>query len=185
MMAEPHLGNALRFTLCRHGASASLLAFPGRRYTRVWCVFVLVGSLLMSGCDGGTKQKLGTVLGAGVGAIAGSAIGGGRGQHLAIAAGTLLGAIVGSEIGKSLDKADIAYMNQTQQQALESAPSGTERSWHNPDSGNSGSIVPRAAVQMADGTYCREFQQTVTADGQTQTAEGRACRQPDGEWQIF
>ena len=147
--------------------------------------FLVAGTLLLSGCDGGTKQQIGTVLGAGVGAVAGSAIGDGRGQHLAIAAGTLLGGILGSEIGKSLDKADLAYMNQTQQQAFESAPSGTEKTWHNPDSGNSGSIVVEPAVQLADGRYCREFQQTVTAQGQTRTARGRGCRQAHGEWQIF
>ena len=152
---------------------------------RAFGVCLLVGTLLLSGCDGGMKQQIGTVLGAGVGAVAGAAIGDGRGQMLAIAGGTLLGAILGSEIGKSLDKADLAYMNQTQQQALESAPSGTGKTWHNPDSGNSGSIIAQPAVQLADGTYCRDFQQTVTAGGQTQTAHGRSCRQPDGEWQIF
>ena len=154
-------------------------------WKRAFGVFLVVGGLLVSGCDGGTKQQIGTVLGAGLGAVAGSAIGDGRGQMLAIAAGTLLGGIVGSEIGKSLDKADIAYMNQTQQQTLESAPSGTQKTWHNPDSGNSGSFTAQPAIQLADGTYCRDFQQTVTADGRSQTAEGRGCRQPDGEWTVF
>ena len=152
---------------------------------RAFGVSLLVSTLLLSGCDGGMKQQIGTVLGAGVGAVAGAAIGDGRGQMLAIAGGTLLGAILGSEIGKSLDKADLAYMNQTQQQVFESAPSGTEKTWQNPDSGNSGSIIAQPAVQLADGTYCRDFQQTVTASGQTQTAHGRGCRQADGEWQIF
>ena len=152
---------------------------------RAFCVVSVVGGLLLSGCEGGPKQQIGTLLGAGVGAVAGTAIGDGRGQKLAIAAGTLLGAIVGSEIGKSLDKADLAYMSQSQQQALESAPSGAEQTWENPDSGNSGSIVVQPAVQLADGTYCRDFQQTVSAGGQTETANGRGCRQPDGEWTVF
>ena len=160
---------------------------PGQQIPlkRVLCVFSIAGSLLLSGCEGGTKQQIGTVLGAGIGAVAGTAIGDGRGQTLAIAAGTLVGAFLGSEIGKSLDKADLAYMNQTQQQTLESVPSGTEKTWHNPDSGNSGSIIARPAVQLADGTYCRDFQQTVTADGKTESANGRGCRQPNGEWTVF
>ncbi|MDE0206069.1 MAG: RT0821/Lpp0805 family surface protein [Candidatus Tectomicrobia bacterium] len=152
---------------------------------RVVCVLAVVGSMLLSGCEGGAKQQIGTVLGAGLGAVAGSAIGDGSGQKLAIAAGALVGAMVGSEIGKSLDRADLAAMNQTQQQALESAPSGAEKTWHNPDSGNSGSIVVQPAVQLADGTYCRDFQQTVTADGRTETANGRGCRQQDGGWEVF
>ena len=145
---------------------------------------VLAGTLLLAGCEGGAKQQVGTVLGAGIGAIAGSTIGDGRGQLVAIAAGTLLGSMLGSEIGKSLDKADLAYLHQTQQQALETTPSGTRSTWQNPDSGNSGAIVPQPAVQQADGTYCREFQQTITVGGQTETAYGRACRQPDGQWEI-
>lgn len=147
-------------------------------------VSVLAGALLLAGCEGGTKQQVGTVLGAGLGALAGSTVGDGRGQLVAIAAGTLLGSLLGSEVGKSLDRADIAYMQQTQQQALETAPSGTSSAWQNPDSGNSGVIVPQPAVQRADGTYCREFQQTITVGGQTETAYGRACRQPDGQWKI-
>ncbi len=147
-------------------------------------VSVLAGALLLGGCEGGPKQQVGTVLGAGLGAVAGSAIGDGRGQLVAIAAGTLIGSLLGSEVGKSLDRADLAYMRQTQQQALETTPSGTRSTWQNPDSGNSGSIVPRPAVQQADGTYCREFQQTITVGGQMETAYGRACRQPDGQWQI-
>lgn len=148
-------------------------------------VSIIASALLLAGCEGGPKEQFGTVLGAGLGAVAGSQIGDGRGQLLAIAAGTLLGSLIGSEVGKSLDKADLAYMNQTQQVALETAPSGTSTAWQNPDSGNSGAIIPQPAVQQADGTYCREFQQSITVGGNTETAYGQACRQPDGQWEII
>ena len=153
----------------------------------VACLIVaaLAAALLLAGCEGGAKEQMGTVLGAGLGAVAGSQIGDGRGQLLAIAAGTLIGSLVGSEVGRSLDKADLAYMHHTQQQALETAPSGTSTVWQNPDSGNSGAIVPQPAVQQADGTYCREFQQEITVGGNTETAYGQACRQPDGQWKII
>lgn len=146
---------------------------------------LLIIVVLLAGCETGQKQQLGTVLGAGIGGLAGSQIGSGRGQMMAIATGTLLGSILGSEIGKSLDRADIAYMNQTQQHALETAPSGTRATWRNPDSGNSGNIIPQPAYQRADGGYCREFQQEVTVGGQTEHAYGQACRQPDGQWRIM
>ena len=99
--------------------------------------------------------------------------------------GTLLGALAGSEIGKSLDRADMAYLRQTQQKALETVPTGSSTSWVNPDSGNSGQITPRRTYQKASGTYCREFQQTVTVCGNTESAYGTACRQPDGTWKII
>ena len=99
-------------------------------------------------------------------------------------AGTLLGALVGSEVGRSLDKADKLAMGRTTQTTLESQPSGTTSTWSNPDSGNRGTVTPTSTYQAADGRYCREFNQTVTIGGQTEDAYGKACRQPDGTWQI-
>ena len=89
-----------------------------------------------------------------------------------------------SEIGKSLDRADRAALGQSTQQALESSPSGQSVSWNNPDSGHYGTVVPEPAIRQSSGEYCREYQQTIVIDGQTEQAHGRACRQPDGTWKI-
>ncbi|MCF8474196.1 MAG: glycine zipper 2TM domain-containing protein [Emcibacter sp.] len=134
-----------------------------------------------------TKQESGTLLGAIGGAVVGSAIGGkggGTGKVIAVAAGTLAGAYIGSEIGKSLDKADRQAMQQQTQYSLEKSQSGQLSTWHNPDSGNSGTITPQPAYTSAKDEYCREYQQTVTVGGKTETAYGTACRQPDGTWKI-
>ncbi len=150
--------------------------------------FLLAGAvaLPLAACteSTGPKQQIGTLLGAAAGAAAGAQVGRGKGQLAATAVGTLIGALAGSEIGKSLDRADMAYLQQTQQRALETAPSGTSAAWTNPDSGNSGEITPQPAYQNASGAYCREFQQTVTVGGNTESAYGTACRQPDGTWKI-
>jgi surface antigen len=143
-------------------------------------------ALTLTACQDGSgpKQQVGTLLGAVGGAVAGAQIGKGHGRDVGIAAGTLLGALLGSEIGKSLDRADMAYLQQTQQKALETTPSGTTSKWSNPDSGNSGQVTPQRTYQRTDGTYCREFQQTVTVGGNSESAYGTACRQPDGTWKI-
>jgi|TARA_B100001971_G_scaffold202347_1_gene216021 surface antigen len=142
-------------------------------------------ALALAACQqGGQKQTLGTLLGAVGGAVAGSQIGKGRGQLVAVAAGTLLGSFLGSEIGKSLDRADRIAMENTTQRTLESAPSGNAVSWRNPDSGHSGTVTPQPSYQNASGNYCREYQQTITVGGRTETAYGTACRQPDGSWKI-
>ena len=150
--------------------------------------FLLAGTLALSlsACMGSTgpKQQVGTLLGAAAGAVTGAQVGKGRGKLAATAAGTLLGAFAGSEIGKSLDRADMAYLHRTQQRALETAPSGSSTSWTNPDSGNAGRVTPQRTYRNASGAYCREFQQTVTVGGNTETAYGTACRQPDGTWKI-
>lgn len=137
------------------------------------------------GQDGGVnKQDIGTALGAVSGAWIGSNVGKGKGNIAAIAAGTLLGAYAGNQLGASLDKADMAYYDKTSQNALETAPVGRSTAWRNPDSGNSGSITPTRTYQTAQGSYCREFNQTIMVGGKKQEAFGTACRQPDGSWQL-
>lgn len=134
--------------------------------------------------QGGQKESIGTLLGAVGGGVAGAQVGSGRGKLLAVGAGTLIGALIGNQVGKSLDRADQLAMEQSTQQALETGRSGTPVTWRNPDSGHAGTVTPQPAYETSSGQYCREFQQTVTIDGQTQSAYGTACRQPDGSWKI-
>ncbi len=141
---------------------------------------------LLSACaqEPGQKEGLGTVLGGVAGAVAGAQLGKGTGRDIAIGVGAVLGALSGGEVGRSLDRADRLAMGRTTQRALETQPSGTTTTWRNPDTGNSGTVTPRPAVQTASGEQCREFQQTVTVGGRTEEAYGTACRQPDGTWKI-
>jgi surface antigen len=132
---------------------------------------------------GMNKTTGGALVGAGVGGLVGSQFGGGAGKGALTALGVLAGAFAGSQVGKSLDSADLAYAQRTQQQAFETAPSGRPVAWRNPDSGASGTVVPRPAYP-SNGTYCREFQQNITVGGRTQEAYGTACRQPDGSWKV-
>ncbi len=131
------------------------------------------------------KQTGGTLLGAGLGALLGSQVGGGKGQMAAIAVGALAGAWAGSELGKSLDKADRAYAERTAQDSLEYAQVGQAQAWRNPDSGNSGTFTPTRTYQTADRQNCREFETTIYVGGKQETGTGRACRRPDGTWQII
>ena len=144
-------------------------------------------AVLLGGCQNmqdNPKQTVGTVLGAGTGALLGSKIGGGRGAMAATAIGALAGAYLGSEIGKSLDNADRAVSQRTAQSALETGRTGQTTSWRNPDSGNSGTYTPTSTYRTASGQDCREFEQTITVGGRSEKAMGRACRQSDGTWQI-
>jgi surface antigen len=164
------------------------LSYPFRGTTMIRSVrYVAIGliALFTVACqNGGQKQSLGTIIGAVGGALAGAQVGKGRGKLVAVAAGTFLGGLLGSEIGKSLDRADRLAMENTTQRTLETEPSGNTVSWRNPDSGNSGTIRPQQATKNASGIFCREYQQTITVGGKTETAYGKACRQPDGSWKI-
>ncbi|MBL4614155.1 MAG: hypothetical protein JKY27_04680, partial [Magnetovibrio sp.] len=94
-------------------------------------------------------------------------------------------AIVGSSVGRSMDEQDRAMKQRTSQASLEHTPTGATSSWKNPDSGHSGSVTPTKTYQRSDGTFCREFEQYVTIEGQDRKATGTACRQPDGSWRII
>ena len=149
-------------------------------------VVVSIG-LAVSACQDqgtGTKQGVGSLLGAVVGGVLGSKVGKGTGKKVAIGAGAIAGALLGGEIGKSLDRADRLAMGKTTQATLETGKIGHTVVWRNPDSGNSGTITPRKTYQTQSGQYCREYQQTVSIAGETQQAYGTACRQPDGTWKI-
>ncbi len=149
-------------------------------------VLVLSSLLALTACQTdqmGTKEGVGTLGGAAVGGLLGSTIGHGSGRLAATAAGVVLGGWLGNEIGSSLDKADRSAMTSATSRAY-AAPIGQQITWNNPQTGNSGVVVPVRDGYSPSGAYCREFQQTITVGGRQQEAFGRACQQPDGSWKI-
>jgi len=160
-----------------------------RRYTVMHgskIIAVALSLAVVGGCvtQGNQKEFAGTLLGAGLGGLAGSKIGSGRGQLAAVALGTLAGAFVGRGVGQSLDNVDQLYAREAQAQAS-GAPIGQTIAWSNPETGHVGTVTPvRDGYSRATGDYCREFQTTVRIGGDTETAYGTSCRQPDGSWKI-
>lgn len=151
-------------------------------------LIMVFATLSLSACqtfqNSGNKELIGGGSGAVLGGLLGSQIGSGSGRLWATGAGVLVGALVGSEIGRSLDRADRQYMAQANYEA-QSAPIGEPISWNNPESGNSGSVVPTRDGYSASGRYCREYQQTIYVGGREESAYGTACQQPDGSWEIM
>ncbi len=126
------------------------------------------------------RELLGSLLGGAAGGLAGSRIGDGRGQLAATAGGALLGFLVGGSIGRSMDELDQNCIGQ----ALEHGEDGQQIAWNNPRTGAQYQVVPTRTVQGSDGRYCREYTATSVVSGRNQQTYGRACRQPDGSWQI-
>ena len=127
---------------------------------------------------------VGTLGGAALGGFLGSQIGGGTTQLAFTGAGVLVGGLVGNQIGKALTCRDQQQVQNTTQRTLESQPSGTAVAWNNPDSGNRGTVTPTNTYQTSNGTYCRNFEQTVTVNGRTEVGTGTACRNAQGGWDI-
>ncbi|MEX1147236.1 MAG: RT0821/Lpp0805 family surface protein [Sphingomonadales bacterium] len=147
------------------------------------CTFAAFGmAVMLAACEQGREgQQGGTLLGAALGAYVGSKVGGGT---TGAVVGALAGAYLGGELGGRLDGRDREAMQSTTQQALSSAQPGDTSRWNNPDSGNSGTITPQQQFTDEAGRECREFQQTVSVQDDTQTAYGTACRQSDGTWRV-
>lgn len=146
----------------------------------------LIGTLAF-GVTACTQEEQGTVFGAIIGAVIGNSIEGGgrRGNSGAgMVIGTMIGASIGNSVGKKLDDADRREMRRAHTNAFESNRSGQRSNWHNPDSGNRGWVEPEPAYQNTYGQYCREYTQTVVIGGEEQQGYGKACRQPDGTWEI-
>jgi surface antigen len=141
-------------------------------------------AFLVSGCESvqnNPKAALGGATGATAGGLIAAAAGGGT---AGIIGGVLLGGLVGGAIGNALDQRDRELHMQAAQNSFENSRTGTSSTWQNPDSGHSGSITPTRTYQDAGGQYCREYQQSITVGGESESAYGTACRQPDGSWQV-
>lgn len=61
------------------------------------------------------------------------------------------------------------------------APVGETIIWE--DGGTSGTIQTTRDGHAGD-RYCREFQQTISIDGEKQQGFGVACQEPDGSWRL-
>src|SRR5262245_18979129 len=138
---------------------------------------------IFTGCEtmqGNPKTAVGGLGGAAVGGLIAAAAGGGGS---AIAASVIGGALVGGLAGNLLDDRDRRMANDAAQRALETAPSGKTVAWTNPESGHSGTVTPIRTFE-SNGSFCREYDQTVTIGGRPENSFGTACRQPDGSWRI-
>jgi surface antigen len=154
------------------------------KHTLFKCLIIIFSSVtLLTSCA--TKQGSGALIGSLAGGIIGSQFGGsGGGSIVAAGIGAAAGAMIGGSIGQSLDERDKKLLADTTQTTLENSASGTTVKWKNPDSGNSGYITPIKTYQTDNGRYCREYSTKIIVGGKEENAYGKACRQPDGNWEI-
>ena len=149
-------------------------------------IFLILLPFVLSACastswEGNEKAIVGGVGGAAAGGLIASAL---SANTAGVLGGIILGGLIGGAVGNRMDAADRREASRATYSALETKPSGTASPWHNPDSGNSGTVTPTRSYQAQNGAYCREYEQTVTINGENESAYGTACRQSDGNWQV-
>ena len=127
------------------------------------------------------KAVLGSLGGAGAGAL----IAGLAGASPAwIVGAALMGGLLGGYVGHKLDQKDKQMASQAAMQAFERNRTGQASVWTNPNTGNHGEVVPVKTYQLADGRYCRHYEQTIYIGGEKEKSAGTACRQTDGTWRV-
>ena len=149
---------------------------------------------LLSGCAAnvqtnstqqGPKESAGAISGMIIGgALANDMAGSSKNKSLATVLGAFVGGVIGQNIGAQLDERDRLLAGEAYNTALEYNATDKAAEWRNPDTGNYGRVIPVATYRQ-NGRYCREFTQEIFIGGEKQTGYGRACRQPDGSWEII
>src|SRR5512140_3437773 len=86
---------------------------------------------------------------------------------------------------RGLEDGDLARMTPVLQRTLETALSGETGRWRNDATNNSGSVRPLRTFRTASGYFCREFQESIAANGADAPQVRTACRNPDGVWVII
>lgn len=125
------------------------------------------------------REQIGMVVGGAAGGVLGSTIGKGDGKTVAVIGGTIIGILVGGAIGRSMDQAD----HQCTGQILEHAEDNQRIIWTGPN-GAEYSMRPGRTWQAQTGLYCRDYEATATIAGKLQKIFGKACRNPDGSWNL-
>ncbi|ODR98435.1 hypothetical protein AUC68_08350 [Methyloceanibacter methanicus] len=93
----------------------------------------------------------------------------------------LWGSMTGNSGPAAMDAQDQRLAAEAQQKALEFGQAGQATSWSNPANQHNGQIVPGTPYKKGS-SFCRPFTHTMFIDGQPNTTNGTACRQPDGRW---
>jgi len=89
------------------------------------------------------------------------------------------GGLIGGSIGSNLRDGDRRTALQAEYRALEYTPGGKAVEWQG--SSVSGSVTAAQPYRVGSQD-CRQYTHTVSNGGQSQTARGTACRNPDGSW---
>jgi len=143
----------------------------------------LLGIGLIS-CSSNTQEEnttLGAVTGAVVGGGAGSFVGQGVGKAVAVGVGIVGGALIGGYIGSHMDSSDNTRMNGAMNNNIYK-----DTTWTNENTGSSYSMHPTSKLMAIQGnSHCRQFHVTANIEGETQGADGAACKQADGSWQSI
>jgi len=93
--------------------------------------------------------------------------------------------VVVARVGNpALTPADWNYARGALGLALTGPEAGPPVPWANPDTGTRGNFSPVASAVTREGVTCRDFIASRIEGNKEQRLEGRACKKPEGFWDI-
>lgn len=93
-----------------------------------------------------------------------------------------IGALEGLGVIEFPSLEDLAKMSKSGYDSMTDSAAGVANTWHNPETGNSGSFIPETAYLSDSGLLCRKYTVTLTVNEKTEEARQTACRNGIGSW---
>ena len=125
----------------------------------------------------------GAIIGALAGGLLGNSVSRGPQRGAGTAVGAILGGVVGASIGNSLNCEDRSYAVDAEYRGFEAGRPHQRYDWRSPR-GDSYGYVQVGDYYQDRGRRCTTYTQEIWVHGRPETARGRACRMPDGTWQM-
>jgi len=126
----------------------------------------------------------GAIVGALAGGLLGNAISRGPQRGAGTAVGAIFGGLVGASIGRNLNCEQRSYAVDASYRGFEAGRPHARYDWRDPR-GEAYGYVQVGDYYQDRGRRCTTYTQEIWVQGRPETASGRACRQPDGTWQMI
>jgi surface antigen len=126
----------------------------------------------------------GAIVGALAGGLLGNAISRGPQRGAGTAVGAIFGGLVGATIGRNMDCEQRSYAYDASYRGFEAGRPHARYDWRDPRGDAYGYFQVGDYYQERD-RRCATYTQEIWVHGRPETASGRACRQPDGTWQML
>jgi surface antigen len=126
----------------------------------------------------------GAIVGALAGGLLGNAISRGPQRGAGTAVGAIFGGLLGAGIGSNLNCEQRSYAIDANYRGFEAGRPHARYDWRDPR-GEAYGYVQVGDYYQDRGRRCTTYTQEIWVRGRPETATGRACRQPDGTWQMI
>jgi len=125
----------------------------------------------------------GAIVGALAGGLLGNSVSRGPQRGAGTAVGAILGGVAGASIGSNLNCEDRSYAIDAQYRGFEAGRPHQRYNWRSPRGGTYGYVEVQDYYRDR-GRRCATYTEEIWVRGRPETVQGRACRTPDGNWQM-